>query len=149
MIALLYCSSVVRVIDLPECSLFNREINYGCGPFYSLRHFPVDLFHKTSQNTHTISKVKIFSICLPEFKYLYDASLDHNFTTLLSRYLKCSKNLPALFIISLYQREICDVPMWQVVCSRLVKSIVIEESMAWLSTLGGGYSSLGDQMIMR
>jgi hypothetical protein len=29
----------------------------------------------------------------------------------------------------------------------VMKKIILEETMAWLSTLGGGYSSLGDFVV--
>ncbi|KAH8871243.1 hypothetical protein EWB00_008251 [Schistosoma japonicum] len=143
MIAVVCSAKSVRIVNLPECSInstyFNDERD---SLIHSLTGQPVD----NCQFIHESHKLKgIFSLSLSEFQYLYDASMDRVFTTCLIRYLKRLTRIPTIFLPLQCQQTLCNNPMWKVVSSRLVKAIVIEESMAWLSTLGGGYSSLGDQ----
>ncbi|CAH8521671.1 unnamed protein product [Schistosoma turkestanicum] len=146
MIAVACNSKSVRIVNLPECKL--HDTSSPCT--YDEYDLPNDDLSiqpiKSSQSIHSSPLLKnIFPLNLLEFHYLYDASVDQVFAAYLVRYLRRLKSLPAVFLPCRDQRALCDNPMWKVVSGRLVKSIVIEESMAWLSTLGGGYSSLGDQ----
>ncbi|XP_018652162.1 hypothetical protein Smp_087330 [Schistosoma mansoni] len=145
MIAIVCYATSIRIVNLPECKLRGLISTYLYDQCDSIKH---DLTIQKIQSTHSIHAYHIlknvFSLSLLEFQYLYDASMDQVFAACLVRYLRHLKTVPAIFLPRQYQRTLCDNPMWKIVISRLVKAIVIEESMAWLSTLGGGYSSLGD-----
>ncbi|VDP55857.1 unnamed protein product [Schistosoma mattheei] len=145
MIAIVCYATSIRIVNLPECKLHGLSSTYPYDNCESNKH---DLTIQEKQNPHSTHAYRIvknvFSLNLLEFQYLYDASMDQAFAACLLRYLRHLKTVPAMFLPCQYERTLCDNPMWKVVISRLVKAIVIEESMAWLSTLGGGYSSLGD-----
>lgn len=90
-----------------------------------------------------------------EYKYFISVIKNREFLFRLFCYLRQRQYFLIFFYPRLYLKNICDDIMlvfsnklifrWEISYNRLVKSILIEESMAWLSTLGGGYSSLGDR----
>ncbi|XP_046554567.1 uncharacterized protein LOC124263882 [Haliotis rubra] len=47
-------------------------------------------------------------------------------------------------VVSVWPKQRIDYPWGKLICGLAVKRMLCEESMAWLSTLGGGYSALGD-----
>nr|CAH8856050.1 unnamed protein product [Trichobilharzia regenti] len=145
MVIVVCFSSSVQVLDLPGNILHHLISVYSFDVFDPPRQVFVDSQLTTFRFVCSLKLKKIILISLSEFKYLHECCPDRKFSKCLSSYLKRCKSSPVLFVASHFQPSISNGPMWKVVCSRLVKAIVIEESMSWLSTLGGGYSSLGDQ----
>ncbi|KAF5403212.1 hypothetical protein PHET_03397 [Paragonimus heterotremus] len=89
-------------------------------------------------------KVYTCVLCIEHFVYLIELIKNLAFISLFTHVLKALSFHPSLFVSSGIFLNVSDEPFWNIVNGRLYKHILIEEAMAWFSTLGGGFSSLGE-----
>ncbi|KAF7258452.1 hypothetical protein EG68_04196 [Paragonimus skrjabini miyazakii] len=101
-------------------------------------------FDSSSMPRYLDGKVHTCVLCIEHFVYLADLIENLAFISLFTHVLKALSFHPSLFVSSGILFNVSDGPFWNIVNGRLYKHILIEEAMAWFSTLGGGFSSLGE-----
>ncbi|KAF8562528.1 hypothetical protein P879_09321 [Paragonimus westermani] len=124
MFGILFCGSrcAVRIYVPPQCPSLDSLLT----------------------SSYSDRKVHICVLCIEHFVYLADLTKNLAFISLFTHVLKALNFHPSLFVSSGIFLNVSDKPFWNIVNGRLYKHILIDEAMAWFSTLGGGFSSLGE-----
>ncbi|CAL8071423.1 unnamed protein product [Calicophoron daubneyi] len=87
----------------------------------------------------------VFTLHIRQYQYLLELMRNRRFRSQFSQYLSASDRLPAAFSCPQGYQASIDMAFWEVVALRLYKYTILYEAMAWFSTLGGGFSCLGEK----